>query len=101
MGVPVLSKDQLTGLVVVWRSGSNNEFRTTDLEFLSSLAQQAAVAIENARLFELEQHRREEAETVMHATMALANLLDLPSLFNAILEWLYKITPYDLSLIHI
>ena len=95
MGVPVLSKDQLTGLVVVWRSGSNNEFRTTDLEFLSSLAQQAAVAIENARLFELEQHRREEAETVMHATMALANLLDLPSLFNAILEWLYKITPYD------
>ncbi|NOT04545.1 MAG: GAF domain-containing protein [Anaerolineales bacterium] len=95
MGVPVLSKGQLTGLVVVWRSGSNNEFRTTDLEFLSSLAQQAAVAIENARLFELEQRRRKEAETVMHATMALANLLDLPGLFNAILEWLYKITPYD------
>ncbi|MBI5962086.1 MAG: GAF domain-containing protein [Chloroflexi bacterium] len=95
MGVPVLSKDLLTGLLVVWRSGIGEEFQTTDLDFLSSLAQQAAVAIENARLFELEQHRRQEAETVMHATTTLANLLDLPSLQNAILEWLYRITPYD------
>ncbi|MBI5352445.1 MAG: GAF domain-containing protein [Chloroflexi bacterium] len=95
LGVPVLSKDQLTGLLVVWRTGPENEFRSSDLDFLSSLAQQAAVAIENARLFELEQRRRREAETVMRATTTLANLLDLPSLYNAILDWLYKITPYD------
>jgi PAS domain S-box-containing protein len=95
MGVPVLLKNELTGLVVVWRTGIGEEFHTTDLDFLSSLAQQAAVAIENARLFELELRRRLEAETVMRATTTLANLLDLPSLHNAILDWLFKITPYD------
>ncbi len=95
MGVPVLSKDQLTGLLVVWRTGMGNEYQPTELDFLTSLAQQAAVAIENARLFELEHHRRQEAETVMRATTALANLLDQPSLQDAILEWLFKITPYD------
>ncbi|MCX6060179.1 MAG: GAF domain-containing protein [Chloroflexi bacterium] len=95
MGVPVLAKNQLTGLLVVWRTGLGEDFQATDLDFLSSLAQQAAVAIENARLFGLELYRRLEAETVMRATAALANLLDLPSLQNAILEWLYKLTPYD------
>ncbi len=95
MGVPVFSKDQLTGLLVVWRSGKDNEFRLTDLEFLSSLAQQAAVAIQNARLFELEQKRRKDAETVRQATTALTNLLDILSLQNAIFDWLYKITPYN------
>ena len=40
MGVPVLAKDQLTGLVVVWRTGSENQFKPSELNFLSSLAQQ-------------------------------------------------------------
>lgn len=95
MGVPVLSKDQLTGLLVVWRSGIGEEFQASDLDFLTSLAQQAAVAIENARLFGLELHRRLEAETVMRATNTLVNLLDIPSLQSAILDWLQRLTPYD------
>jgi PAS domain S-box-containing protein len=52
MGVPVLSKDQLTGLIAVWRIGAGAEFSDGELGFLSSLAGQVAVAIENARLFE-------------------------------------------------
>ncbi len=95
MGVPVLSNDQLTGLLVVWRIGADEEFRATDLDFLSSLAQQAAIAIENARLFEAEHKRRKEAEIVRQAAAALSSLLDLPSLHDAILEWLRKIIPYD------
>lgn len=95
MGVPVLSNDQLTGLLVVWRIGADEEYKTTDLDFLSSLAQQAAVAIENARLFEAEHKRRQEAETLSQATSALANTLDINSLLESILDWLKKIAPYD------
>ncbi len=95
MGVPVFSNDQLTGLLVVWRTGMDIEFKPTDLDFLSSLAQQAAVAIENARLFEAEHERRQEAEILSQATSALANTLDINSLFENILDWLNKIAPYD------
>ena len=95
MGVPVFSNDQLTGLLVVWRVGADEEFKATDLDFLSSLAQQAAVAIENARLFEAEHKRRQEAEILSQATSALANTLDINSLFENILDWLNKIAPYD------
>ncbi|MFN8413636.1 MAG: GAF domain-containing protein [Anaerolineales bacterium] len=95
MGVPIKSKELLTGLLVVWRIKKDGEFKPSDLNFLSHLAQQAAIAIENARLFEAEQRQRQEAETLGKASSALANLLDLPFLQNAILEWLYQITPYD------
>ncbi|CAG0971563.1 partial Cyclic di-GMP phosphodiesterase response regulator RpfG, partial [Anaerolineales bacterium] len=95
MGAPILSKDYLTGLLVVWRTGIEKEFKEADLIFLRSLAQQAAVAIENARLFELEYHRRKQAEILSQATSALANTLDINSLYENILDWLQKIAPYD------
>ena len=62
MSVPVLSKERLTGLMVVWRTGKGLEFENDELEFLNSLAQQAAVAIENARLFAETQRLAEELE---------------------------------------
>ena len=62
MSVPVLSKERLTGLMAVWRTGKGLEFTNDELEFLNSLAQQAAVAIENARLFAETQRLAEELE---------------------------------------
>ena len=51
MGVPILSLDRVAGLMAVWRTGEGKDFNPTELDFLTSLAQQAAIAIENARLF--------------------------------------------------
>jgi GAF domain-containing protein len=62
MAVPVLSKEQLSGLMAVWRTGRGLEFSKAELDFLASLAQQAAVAIENARLFAETQRLAEELE---------------------------------------
>ena len=62
MGIPVLSKEHLNGLMAVWRTGKGLEFTEAELDFLSSLAQQAAVAIENARLFAETQRLAEELE---------------------------------------
>lgn len=62
MGVPVLSKEHLSGLMAVWRTGAGLEFTKSELDFLTSLAQQAAVAIENARLFAETQRLAEELE---------------------------------------
>jgi signal transduction histidine kinase/DNA-binding response OmpR family regulator/PAS domain-containing protein len=52
MGTPVLSGDQVTGLLAIWRNGEGNEFTKTELEFLTNLSRQTAIAIQNARLFE-------------------------------------------------
>jgi len=52
MGVPVLSGDQVTGLMAVWRNGEGREFTQAELDFVISLSRQTAIAIENARLFQ-------------------------------------------------
>ena len=95
MGAAVLSKDNLTGLLVVWRNGVDREFKVTELDFLSSLAQQVAVAIENARLFEAERKRRREAENLRLAATAITSSLDLETVLKTILTALQQVVPFD------
>jgi PAS domain S-box-containing protein len=52
MGTPLLSGDRVTGMMAVWRTGAGLEFTHSELDFLNGLARQAAIAVENARLFE-------------------------------------------------
>jgi PAS domain S-box-containing protein len=95
MGVPVVLKEQLTGLLVVWRVGKELDFKPAELKFLTSLAQQAAIAIENARLFHAEQQRRQEAETLREATAIVATTLERGRAIELILEQLAHVLPYD------
>lgn len=95
MGVPVLNHEELTGLVVVWRTGAEKEFQPAELNFLTGLAQQAAVAIENARLFQLEQERRQEAENLQVAATAVSSSLDLQQVLQTIMIALKHVIPYD------
>lgn len=105
MGVPILLKDKHTGLLAVWRSGSAAEFSTRELEFLTSLARQAAVAIENARLYNETQRRLKELEVInrVSTSLRMSHSLDemLPILLNETLQlistphgsiWLYDHT---------
>lgn len=94
MSAAMFSQDTLIGFLNLdsMTPGRYSEEHATQVQ---TFANQAATVIEKARIFELEKKRRETAETVRQAATALTNLLDLPSLHSAILEWLYKIAPYD------
>jgi PAS domain S-box-containing protein len=101
MGVPVLNRDELTGTLVVWRTGAGQEFQPPELNFLSGLAQQAAVAIENARLFQLEKDRRQEAENLQVAATAVASSLDLEQVLHTIMVALSQVIPFDSAAIRL
>ena len=91
MGVPVLSQEQLTGLIAVWRTGAGQEFKPRELDFLNSLAQQAAVAIENARLFENTRQRLAEIEGVHTVSTALRSAQTLDAALPIILDQLVEL----------
>lgn len=94
MAVAMFAQDTLIGFINLdsREAGTYTEEHATRVQ---TFANQAATAIDKAHLFELEKKRRETAETIRQAGTALTNLLDLSALHNAILEWLYKIAPYD------
>ncbi len=63
------------------------------LQALEIFANQAAIAIENARLFEAERLRRQEIEAVHQASLDLTTSLDLTQVLNAILSATLKLVP--------
>jgi len=86
MGVPIRMKDKHTGLLAVWRSGTNTEFAARELAFLTSLAQQAAVAIENARLYDETQRRLKELEIINRVSTSLRTTQSLDEMLPILLN---------------
>ncbi len=84
MGVPILSGDNVTGLMAVWRLGAGKEFTPGELEFLTNLARQAAIAIQNARLFKESEMRAEELATLNQLAQSLSSQLNIDQIVETI-----------------
>jgi GAF domain-containing protein/CheY-like chemotaxis protein/HPt (histidine-containing phosphotransfer) domain-containing protein len=70
MAAPLLAREEVIGMMAVWRTDPGAPFRQEDLNFLVGLSQQAAIAIENARLFRAARDARELAEQANEAKSA-------------------------------
>lgn len=57
---PLISRGKTLGVMVVARAGEQPPFDETDFEFFTGLAAQAAIAIDNARLYDSERRRTAE-----------------------------------------
>jgi len=66
--VPIVYEDHLTGLMALGNKKSGKFYRREDINLLRILANQGAVAIENAKLFEenIEKSRMEEELKIAH-----------------------------------
>ncbi|MBI3243064.1 MAG: GAF domain-containing protein [Chloroflexi bacterium] len=83
MVAPLLAGERVSGMMAVWRTGGH-PFIQSELDFLVGLSQQAAVAIENARLFAEAQHRTDEATTLAEISREISATLDLPTVLEQI-----------------
>jgi signal transduction histidine kinase/DNA-binding response OmpR family regulator len=70
MAAPLLARGRVIGMMAIWRTGHADDFTEADLSFLVGLSQQAAIAIENARLFREAQDARDVAEQANAAKSA-------------------------------
>jgi len=63
--VPLLSRDQVIGVLAIYRYHTEGQFTITEIGFLMRLARQAAIAVENAQLFE-------QTQTALRVNQGLA-----------------------------
>ncbi len=99
LGVPLIKGDQPIGTLLILNTDIARTFPPEDIDFATALGSHAAVAIENARLFEEERRRRQEAESIRQATAGMVSSLELTEVLDQILTHLEKVIPYDSSCI--
>jgi PAS domain S-box-containing protein len=91
LGVPIISGDQVTGVIAVEEIERENAFGDSDVRLLTTLAASMGVALENARLFdetnrllgETEQ-RAAELEIISSVEQALASKLEMQEVFDLV-----------------
>jgi len=91
---PMAIGDEVVGVLAADRP-TRQTFTPTDLAVLTALADQVAVAIQNARLFEEAVGRTQELSTLLEAASALSFTLDLDWVLYALSERLLDLTGAD------
>lgn len=92
--VPLIIKSAAIGLFTL-DSHEASFFDENDIELTQSVARHAAIAIENARLFVVEQQRRAEAETLRQAAESITSTLDIRQVLTSILDNFKRVVPFD------
>ncbi|MEJ2211130.1 MAG: GAF domain-containing protein [Anaerolineae bacterium] len=83
LALPLMVKDRVIGVLDV-QSNRLDAFDDSDLVVLQSLADQAAVAIENARLFDAEQRRAEQFRVISEVGGHVASILTVEDLLEQV-----------------
>ena len=83
--VPIKLKEQVIGVLDV-QSEQLNAFDESDMTVLQSLASQAAIAIENAQLFNAEQRRAEQFRVMSEVGQRMTSILDVDQLLAEIVS---------------
>ena len=82
--IPLKVKGDLVGIFAVGMKRSEEGFSQDDQLTLTTIANQVAVTIENARLYTAEQHRREELGTLYEMARILVVSDDVETILNSI-----------------
>lgn len=94
LGAPIIIKDEVIGFVSLYASAANF-FTLAHADRLQSFARQAALALENARLFAAEREQADLAEALRDTASALNRTLDVDEVLDRILANTARVVTYD------
>ena len=92
--LPLIVREQVLGALTI-----DNEqigvYGAFEAQLAQSFANQAAIAIDNARLYTAEQQARKTAEIMREANTMLVQSLDLDTILRTLLEHMHVMVPFD------
>jgi PAS domain S-box-containing protein len=94
MGVPMVLKERVVGVLSL-ASRQTNCYAAHDASLVRAVANQAAIAIENARLYEQSVQRTSELSALLDVSHTVASTLELEPLLDLILDQLNLVADND------
>ena len=94
LGVPLKMGDRILGVIII-NDNKPGVFSEDEIRLVSLFADQAAIALENARLYGAEQDQREFAETLREVSAVLVSTLDASVVLDRILGQIGRVVPHD------
>ncbi len=91
--IPLIHRSRILGAIGIIVSDEHPGSKVDSL--LRPLAEQAAVALENALLFRRAERQSLENQTLLEASRIISSSLDLDEVLEKILESLNRVLPYD------
>ncbi len=82
LGVPIVSSQNILGAIVVQNLATNEIFSLHHRDLLEAVASQAAIALENARLFEQIQARARRERILRQVTARVRATADVDSILR-------------------
>ncbi|MBI1737063.1 MAG: GAF domain-containing protein [Candidatus Rokubacteria bacterium] len=95
-GIPLLAGGRVVGVLSIVFAG-RREFTDEDKELMQLLADQAAIAIDNARLYADAERRREEAQVVADLAREINASLDLDTVLQRVTEGARRLCGADVA----
>lgn len=95
ISVPMLWHNQVIGVIHVLHDTQKHKFTESDLTLLTSFANQAAVSVENARLFEETQQRLERLSALRSIDQVITSSLDLRVTLDILLGQILQLLEVD------
>lgn len=99
LGVPMVIGDRVLGVISVQCETEANLYNRHHLDLLTTIASQASVAINNTRLFNIEQERAEQERTVRTITDRVRRGTSTQEILQIALEELSQVLNADISTI--
>ncbi len=96
--VPLIAGETVIGAMAI-QSHRPAAFTENHQRILSIIANQAASAIANARLYQAERHRRRRADNLRHVSILINSSLETDDILDGILEGLENLVTFDAAAI--
>ncbi len=94
LGVPMIAAGRVVGVMAVQSYEKAGTFDNEHLDLLFTIANQAVIAIENARLFEEARQRATQLEAIAKLGQHITSILDLDELLSQVVELIRHILGY-------
>jgi PAS domain S-box-containing protein len=95
LGVPMMIGDQVLGVMAMQDHRRPNAYSEHDRDLLESIAAQATIAIQNARLFEETQETLAETQALLRLSSSIISFENLSHLLQSVVDNVAALLPAD------